>query len=143
MNEWEKAVAGLSDDDWKRIEDLNSRIQTHTGSWGEMITESKTEPGTMVWPYPDEDPLIREFIELWYEKNLVVPFDWGDWQEGRDWYANTDDSKYDTLDYETALKLLTAVIRNDRFNDGAILRSFESGDFPKIINKFTALKGKR
>ncbi len=75
--------------------------------------------------------------------NLIVPFDWPDWQEGRDWYADEAESKYDTLDYETALKLITAVIRNDRFNDGAILRSFESGDFPKIINKFTELRGKK
>lgn len=143
MNEWDKAISDLSEDDWKQIGDLNNRIQTHTGSWGEMITESKTEPGTMVWPYSDEDPLVKEFVKLWYEKNLVVPFDWSDWQEGRDWYASTDDAKYNALDYETALKLLTAVIRNDRFNEGAILRSFESGDFPKIINRFTELRGKK
>lgn len=143
MNEWDKAVSNLSDDDWTQIEDLNNRIQAHTGSWGEMITESKTEPETMVWPYADENPLIREFVHLWSEMNLIVPFDWPDWQEGRDWYADEAESKYDTLDYETALKLITAVIRNDRFNDGAILRSFESGDFPKIINKFTELRGKK
>jgi hypothetical protein len=92
-------------------------------------------------PYAAAKPLVYEFTKTWDEKGLIIPFDWSEWQEGRDWYASADESKYDALDAETALKLLTAVIRNDRFNEGALMRAFESGDFPKIINKFVSLRG--
>ena len=74
-----------------------------------------------------------------YDKNLMVKFNWPEWQEGRDWYALQDDSKYAKLDVETCLKLLTAVIRNDRFNEGALVRAFEDGSFPKIIQKLMTL----
>ena len=142
MNEWTDVLKSLNDDDWLEIEKLNSKIQSHTGSWGEMEGGEKDESGAIQMPYASPDPLVSEFSKTWYEKGLVIPFDWGNWQEGRDWYARTDESKYDSLDSETALKLLTAVIRNDRFNEGALMRAFESGDFPKIISKFVSLRSK-
>ena len=74
-------------------------------------------------PYASPDPLVHKFLEAWYDKDLVIPFDWSEWGEGREWYANTDDSKYDSLNPEIAL-LLTAVIRNDRFNEGAPYERF-------------------
>ena len=43
------------------------------------------------------------------------------------------------IDIEMALKLLTAVIRNDRFNEGALVRAFEDGSFPKIIQKLITI----
>lgn len=141
MSQWIDPVNNLTDEDWADIESLNAKIQLHTGSWGEMRCGEKDEAGVVQMSYASPDPLVYEFSKTWYEKELVIPFDWSEWQEGRDWYASTDDSKYDSLDSETALKLLTAVMRNDRFNEGALMSAFESGDFPKIINKFVSLRG--
>jgi hypothetical protein len=124
------AFNDLSDDDFASLEDLNTRIQTHTGPWGEIRGGVPDGSGVIEMPYSVLDPLINEFVSMWYEKDLVILFDWASWQEGRDWYANENDAKY-----ETALKLLTAVIRNNQFNEGALLNAFESGVFPKIINK--------
>lgn len=135
MSEWGDALAKLSTEDWKEIEDINSQIQAHIGAWGEIRGGELDSFGIIEMPYAVHDPLIDEFVRLWYEKNLAIPFDWASWQGGRDWYANENDTKYETLDGETALKLLTAVIRNNRFNEGALLSAFESGVFPKIIDK--------
>lgn len=142
MSEWDDAVKNLTDEDWAQIEELNTQIQSHTGSWGKFEGGEKDESGAIQMPYALLDPLVHKFLEVWYDKNLVIPFDWSEWQEGRDWYANTDESKYDSLDSEKALKLLTAVIRNDRFNEGALMQAFESGAFPKIISKFVSLRSK-
>ncbi len=125
----------LSIEDWSKIMDMNAHIQNHKGSWGEIEGGKKTESGVIEMPYANPAPIISEFMKLWYEKDLVIAFDWSSWQEGRDWYANPDNDKYKKLDVVTALKLITAVLRNDRFNDGALMRAFESGDFPKIINR--------
>ena len=54
-------------------------------------------------------------------------------------FGDEDDDKYEKLDIETALKLLTAVIRNDRFNEGALVRAFDSGVFLKITQKLTTV----
>jgi hypothetical protein len=140
MSEWDDVVKNLSSEDWKQIDDINLRVQSHSGSWGKMSDGDEVEPGVIQMPYASPDPLISEFVKLWYEKNLIISFDWGNWQEGRDWYENIDEAKYDSLDSEMALKLLTAVIRNDRFNEGALMRAFENGDLPKIINKFVGLR---
>ncbi|HPQ82201.1 MAG TPA: DUF6508 domain-containing protein [Candidatus Saccharimonas sp.] len=140
MSEWDDTVKNLSNDDWQQIEELNSQIQSHTGSWGKMEGGDKDESGAIQMPYASPDPLVHKFLEVWYDKDLVIPFDWSEWDEGREWYTKTDESKYDSLNFETALKLLTAVIRNDRFNEGALMNAFESGDFPKIINKFVSLR---
>jgi hypothetical protein len=142
MSEWDDAVAKLSKDDWKEVEDINSQIQSHTGAWGEIKGGEKDEAGRIQMPYADHNPLIYTFLDLWDDKNLIIQFDWSEWDEGREWFASTDNTKYDKLDQETALKLITAVIRNGRFNEGALLRGFEDGDLPKIINKFVSLRAK-
>lgn len=131
----------LTEDAHRRLQELNSRIQSHAGSWGEQHGGNKDENGVIEFPYWSQSPLIGEIVEFMYNYDLVITFDWGAWEEGRQWYKSEDESKYEKLDTEMALKLLTAVIRNDRFNEGALVNSFESGDFPKIINKFVSLKG--
>lgn len=142
MSEWDDAVAKLSNQDWKEIEEINSQIQAHTGAWGEMKGGDKDDQDRIQMPYADHNPLIYTFLDLWDDKNLIIQFDWSEWDEGREWFANKDESKYNTLDQETALKLITAVIRNGRFNEGALLRGFEDGDLPKIINQFVSLRVK-
>lgn len=63
-----------------------------------------------------------------------------EWDEGRGWYADTNPAKYESLDHETALRLLTAVIRNDRFSEGALIGAFKGDTFPNIIGKFVSLR---
>jgi hypothetical protein len=132
----------LSDETWEQFVDINNRVQSHEGSWGKTQGGETDENGVIQMPYSVPDPLVSEFVTFMYENELVVSFDWSAWDEGREWYKNSNESKYEALDIPTALKLLTAVMRNDRFNEGALVSAFESGDFPKIINKLVELRGK-
>ncbi len=129
----------LSKENLEALRTINARIQDYVGEWGKLHDNERTESGVLIMPWVEQYPLIQDFASFMYENNLMVKFSWTEWQEGREWYALDDDSKYDKLDTETALKLLTAVIRNDRFNDGALVRAFESGDFPKIIKKLITI----
>lgn len=127
----------LSNVDIEALRSLNARIQSHSGEWGAYRESKKTESGANTFPWVEQNELVQEFVQFMYDKDLVVNFDWPHWREGRDWYTLNDESKYKKLDIEMALKLLTTVIRNDRFNEGALVRAFEDGSFPKIINKLT------
>ena len=137
-----KAFSELSDETWEQFVDINNRVQSHEGSWGKTQGGETDEKGVIQMPYSVPDPLVSEFVTFMYVYELVVSFDWSAWDEGREWYKNSNESKYEALDIPTALKLLTAVMRNDRFNEGALVSAFESGDFPKIINKLVELRGK-
>lgn len=129
----------LSTSDIKALKGLNARIQSHSGEWGVLHDSTTTETGAKTLPWVEQNKLIQELVQFMYDKDLVVNFNWTGWQEGRDWYALNDESKYEKLEVETALKLLTSVIRNDRFNDGALVRAFESGVFPKILQKLITI----
>ncbi len=63
---------------------------------------------------------------------LLVNFDWVNWDEGRAMAADID-FDFDRVDIPTLCKIMTAVIRNDRFCDGALVLAFESGLMPKIL----------
>lgn len=150
LNEFNKVIApalsaaafnSLSKDEMDELRGLNARIQSCSGEWGTYHDSKVTETGAHTLPWVEQNELIREFVQFMYDKNLMVHFNWSEWQEGRDWYALNDEAKYDRLDAETALKLLTAVIRNDRFNEGALVRAFEGGSFPRIINKLIIASG--
>jgi hypothetical protein len=132
----------LTAEDWSQILDINNRIQAYDGSWGAIKGGEKDETGVIQMPYAESASIVSEFMVLWYEKDLVINFDWSSWQEGRDWYANEDTTKYEKLDTVTALKLMTAVLRNDRFNDSALMRAFESGDFPKMLQRLVDIHEK-
>lgn len=131
----------LSKDACKNLIEINIKIQAHKGAWGMLRGSEKEADGTIQMPYWERDSLISDFVKFMYDKKLVPDFDWGQWTKGREWYLQAGEDKFNSLDTEMALKLLTAVMRNDRFNDGALVHAFESGDFPKIINKLVDLKG--
>ncbi|MGV9001822.1 MAG: DUF6508 domain-containing protein [Candidatus Saccharimonadaceae bacterium] len=124
----------LNNDALAQLQNLNTRIQAHTGPWGELKGGDKDENGIMQMPYWMSDPLINELVTFIDTKGIEVRFDWSSWDEGRDWYKDTNEAKYSNLDVETALKLLTSVIRNNRYSDGALVSAFNDGNFPKIIN---------
>lgn len=129
----------LSKENVEALRTIYARIQDCVGEWGVRHDNEHTKSGVLIFPWVENYFLIQDFVSFMYENKLVVKFSWVEWQEGRDWYALDDESKYGKLDIETSLKLLTAIIRNDRFNEGALVSAFETGVFPKIIQKLTTI----
>ncbi len=64
----------------------------------------------------------RGAFEFLHRECLVVPFDWQPWlRDRRDLPGDPDPV--------TAVKYLTATVRSDRFDDGALAAAVESGAF--------------
>jgi len=130
----------LSDEDVAQLKDLNTRIQSHTGKWGVHRGGEKNPDGTIVMPWVQNDPLIYELLGFMDDKGLLITFKWAEWDEGSELFTSEDPIKYDNIDVETALKLISAAARKERFADGTLAWAFESGSFPKLVSRLVELE---
>lgn len=135
-----EAFNNLSSEDIIRLKELNTKVQNHTGKWGVRKGGEKTTDGAVVMPWIENDPLIYEFLDFMDDKNLLVTFDWVKWEEGSKLFISEDSTKYDNVDVATALKLIYAATRKERFTDGTLAWAFESGSFPKLVNRLLKLR---
>ena len=109
------------------------RIVQHEGAFSEYTNPSTLDDGTRVIPTEIKDAVVMEFLHFMYENGLVLQFDWASWDAGRDFFLSTDPEKYERIDQEFALRLITAVIRNDRFCTGVLCDTFETGEMQAIV----------
>jgi len=67
------------------------------------------------------------------------------WAEGQDILSKAD-YDFDSLDLVTKCKLITAIVRSDRFSEGALVSAFNSGVVLRILKSIerevTAKNGK-
>jgi hypothetical protein len=81
-------------------------------------------------PYVEYADSVNAFVALLYELDLVVDFDWSSW-DGFVRYRGGDGlGKAPASD---AVRLLTTVVRAERFSDGVIERSIEDGTIEAAI----------
>ena len=78
-----------------------------------------------------EGRVIDKFIDIVYNMPIIISFKWYEWDEGRKMGKSGFD--FDSVDIPTKCKLITAIVRNDRFCDGALVSAFESGIILKIL----------
>ena len=79
-----------------------------------------------------EHKIIEEFREVCYDIPIIIDFDWGSWGEGRG-IVSDENFDYDTIDIPTKCKIITAILRNDRFCDGRLIEAFETGMMLKVL----------
>ena len=77
-------------------------------------------------PNLKEAEVVESFRELAYAMPIILNFRWMDWEEGTKIYQD-DSFDMDSIDIPTKCKLITAIIRQDRFCAGALASAFESG----------------
>jgi hypothetical protein len=135
-----EAFHNLLGDDSAKLKDLNTRIQNHKGKWGIRRGGQEIAENTIEMPWVQNSPLIHEFIDFMCNKNLLPVFSWTEWDEGSDLFASEDQTKYDNVDLKTALKLIYTATRKERFADGTLAWAFESGGFPKLVNRLMELR---
>ena len=97
---------------WKALLQLIPKIEEHE-KFGSLKGGDEIADGVKQMPYWDHSPVVSEFVKIVYEMPIVISFDWGSWQEGRE-IANSPDFDFDSVDIPTKCKLITAIVRNDR-----------------------------
>jgi hypothetical protein len=119
--------------DWKPILDLIPEIEK-VEKFGKISkrAEKLIERGIIdMHPYV-EYKIVEEFRQVCYAVPIIIDFDWDSWEEGRE-IVSDNDFDYDSIDIPTKCKIITAIVRNDRFCDGVLISYFESGVMLKVL----------
>ncbi|MBN2699158.1 MAG: hypothetical protein JXR52_10055 [Bacteroidales bacterium] len=112
--------------DWQPLFDLIPEIEA-TVKFGADYQESpRNEDGSINLPHVFGSEIIYKFQEIFYDISIMVGFDWGSWEEGKE-MINNKDFDYGTLDIPTKCKIITTIVRANRFSEGFLVRCFENG----------------
>jgi hypothetical protein len=128
-------ISHLTEDDWRELTTISIEIENYTGKLAEYSGEKVQSDGTIVLGSTTLATPLNQLMDYFYSHDLVVAFDWGHWVEGKAIFARKADDKFNDVSLEDTLKLFTAIMRNDRFNEGAWGRLFESGDGISLLRR--------
>ena len=95
------------------------------------IREGSIHEHSLSFPLYEEDKIIQKFRDIAYNLKIVIPFNWMKWKEGEELYNRN--IEYLDLDIITLCKLITAIIRNDRFCEGFLIDAFENRKILKLL----------
>ena len=124
-NNYKKQIHAFTQQDWQPLIELIPKVES-TSKFGEWEEEN------ILFPYCIEAPIVSEFLHIVYRLPIIISFDWGAWEEGRK-IASNDDFDLDTLDLPAKCKLITSIVRSDRFCEGTLVSAFESGLILRIL----------
>ncbi len=117
--------------DWERLFDLIPEIES-TKVFGDVIGGINEDEGVIKLPFYSPKPIVDKFYEIVYELPIIIGFNWASWDEGRK-IVRSKNFDFDTIDIPTKCMMITAIVRNDRFCDGALISAFNSGLILKIL----------
>ncbi len=129
--DFERKINLLKRSDFKPLLDLIPEIQA-TSCFGKLKGGNKDKDGSICMPYYEENRVVNLFRSIAYDISIIIPFDWAKWEKGRK-IVNNPYFDYQTIDRITICKIITAIVRNDRFCDGALISAFESGLILKLL----------
>lgn len=126
------ALAQARDEEWKALWNAVDALAEETtfATWrgGDVIETSPIgDDGQAVWqmPYPVYSRSVEELRACIGRLGLVVPFDWMNW-EGLRRYTE-DSAALLSAPVADAVRMLTSILRSERFSDGSIEGALESG----------------
>lgn len=123
--------ASTVEKDWQQLFDLLPEIKK-TRRFGRLVGSKLMPDGNLSVPFWLEDEIVSKFFNTAYLLGLVLVFDWAGWSEGIE-ILNDPDADFRKYDMNTLCKLLTFVVRCDKFCEGYMINCFENGTMPRII----------
>ena len=129
----------LSSASWNQLYELVRAIYVEK-EFGK-IQESQNRTGAYLefphWVYTSK---IADFNRMVYEMDIVIVFDWMEWKEGQAMLKNPD-QEYGHLDGATLCKLITLIVRAERFYEGYLHNCFENGSVLRIVTSLNERYG--
>jgi ADP-ribosyl-[dinitrogen reductase] hydrolase len=88
-------------------------------------------------PYFSYTPEVLDFIRALSGNGFIQPFDWMNWREGEQLVDHP--TLLSKANLQTLRKLLTAHVRADRFSEGHLAATFESGHMTSILKRMAEI----
>lgn len=102
---------------------------------GEWMAGKEVISGVHTAPHYSMGDVADRIMKLIYEMNLIVGFDWMDWDDGMELLKNGNLTKLEGQPAHIIVGLLTALARNDRFSEGAWGSAIEKGTVAKLLDE--------
>jgi len=80
---------------------------------------------------------LKDFLHQLYALGIVTPFDWPEWQRKEQSYSL---DKIATADSVYLRKLLTVLVRKERFCEGTLQWAFQNGVIVAILHRLKQLR---
>lgn len=116
---------------WQPLLDLIPDIEKTT-SFGIYLPPEEAPNGILHLRGIDYSEVVDRFVVLGSREEIRIIFDWMAWKEGQ---TMLDDPAFDlgTLDLVTLRKMITMIIRAERFSEGTWLLLFENGTVLRLL----------
>ena len=155
---WISSLLGrtTADDDWHIFELIESAKQTFWRADPPLTSDNLQavlkflplfeqpdfSPGEWITqeghlPYFSFTPTVLDFIRALSGNGFIQPFDWMNWREGEQLVDHPALLRRANL--QTLRKLLTAHVRADRFTEGHLAGTFESGHMTLILKQMAEI----
>ena len=121
----------LTKNDWYKLFSLLPDIEV-ANSHSDLKGFERHTAGTMSFTNWESSQLVNKVVNTICTLQLAPIFDWSAWEDGKKILLQQE-YDYASLDTITLCKLLTVIIRADRFNEGYLISCFENGIITKII----------
>ena len=122
--------------DWQLLFDLLPEIR-QAKKFGKLVGSKQMPDGNLSLPFWLEDEIVSRFFNATYFLGIVSGFDWARWEEGIE-ILNNPEADFYNYDLETLCKLLTFIVRCDKFCEGYLINCFDTGKMTRIIEAMQA-----
>lgn len=126
-NNYKEKINAYTHQDWYPLFILIPKIENTSKFSKPILDENGAE--TL---YDEKAPIVSQFLKIVYDIPILVIFNWQEWKVGRE-IINTKNFNFESIDIPTKCKLITAIVRYDRFCEGSLVSEFESGIILKIL----------
>lgn len=75
---------------------------------------------------------LAQVVVALYEVRAVAPFDWMTWHEARPY---PDGVGIESAPIDDVVRMLTVIVRSDRFSDGSLQQAADSGLFGSLLRR--------
>lgn len=112
---------------WSAVDALQAEHEHMTWAGGKQVDTTVVEGverPVFQMPYAVYSPATERVVRALYDLEAIVPFNWPEWEGAR---MYREPSALDTAPVADAVRLLTAIVRRDRFAEGTIGASLADG----------------
>lgn len=132
-------IAAVTPEQWRRLAALGEQLLDEPGSAGIWKGGELLDDGSRTIGFFEAGEALSELVSQLYEAGLVTGvFDWPRWWSTCPYH---DGEHVDVAPEADLVRLITSVVRGDRFSEGALEDYISNGALPTAVVRLAAARG--